>query len=53
MRSLLLLLQEEKAAHAKTKVLLAKEEEKLQFALGEVEVLSKQLEKEKSPHFWL
>lgn len=47
MRSLLLVLQEEKAAHAKTKVLLAKEEEKLQFALGEVEVLSKQLEKEK------
>ncbi|XP_037597330.1 spermatogenesis-associated protein 24 isoform X3 [Cebus imitator] len=40
-------LMEEKAAHAKTKVLLAKEEEKLQFALGEVEVLSKQLEKEK------
>uniref|UniRef100_A0A8C6AEP2 Spermatosis associated 24 n=1 Tax=Monodon monoceros TaxID=40151 RepID=A0A8C6AEP2_MONMO len=38
---------EEKAAHAKTKVLLATEEEKLQFALGEVEVLSKQLEKEK------
>ncbi|XP_041622621.1 spermatogenesis-associated protein 24 isoform X2 [Vulpes vulpes] len=38
---------EEKAAHAKTKALLAKEEEKLQFALGEVEVLSKQLEKEK------
>ncbi|KAM6222868.1 spermatogenesis-associated protein 24 [Rhynchocyon petersi] len=40
-------LVEEKAAHAKTKILLAKEEEKLQFALGEVEVLSKQLEKEK------
>ncbi|EHB02334.1 Testis protein T6441-like protein [Heterocephalus glaber] len=40
-------LVEEKAAHAKTKLLLAKEEEKLQFALGEVEVLSKQLEKEK------
>ncbi|XP_029073568.1 spermatogenesis-associated protein 24 isoform X1 [Monodon monoceros] len=40
-------LVEEKAAHAKTKVLLATEEEKLQFALGEVEVLSKQLEKEK------
>uniref|UniRef100_A0A2K5F337 Spermatosis associated 24 n=2 Tax=Aotus nancymaae TaxID=37293 RepID=A0A2K5F337_AOTNA len=40
-------LVEEKAAHAKTKVLLAKEEEKLQFALGEVEVLSKQLEKER------
>ncbi|KAM7141475.1 spermatogenesis-associated protein 24 isoform 2-T2 [Molossus nigricans] len=40
-------LVEEKAAHAKTKVLLSKEEEKLQFALGEVEVLSKQLEKEK------
>uniref|UniRef100_A0A3Q2LNL2 Spermatosis associated 24 n=2 Tax=Equus TaxID=9789 RepID=A0A3Q2LNL2_HORSE len=38
---------EEKAAHAKTKLLLVKEEEKLQFALGEVEVLSKQLEKEK------
>lgn len=46
-RSLVLPLQEEKVAHAKTKVLLAKEEEKLQFALGEVEVLSKQLEKEK------
>ncbi|XP_063088255.1 spermatogenesis-associated protein 24 isoform X2 [Cavia porcellus] len=40
-------LAEERAAHAKTKLLLAKEEEKLQFALGEVEVLSKQLEKEK------
>lgn len=40
-------LQDEKAAHAKTRALLAKEEEKLQFALGEVEVLSKQLEKEK------
>ncbi|XP_055481571.1 spermatogenesis-associated protein 24 isoform X1 [Meriones unguiculatus] len=40
-------LVEEKAAHAKTKALLAKEEEKLQFALGEVEVLSNQLEKEK------
>ncbi|KAF6083089.1 spermatogenesis associated 24 [Phyllostomus discolor] len=40
-------LVDEKAAHAKTKVLLTKEEEKLQFALGEVEVLSKQLEKEK------
>ncbi|GAB1301570.1 Predicted gene, 50318 [Apodemus speciosus] len=40
-------LVDEKAAHAKTKALLAKEEEKLQFALGEVEVLSKQLEKEK------
>ncbi|XP_045140576.1 spermatogenesis-associated protein 24 isoform X2 [Echinops telfairi] len=40
-------LVEEKTAHAKTKALLAKEEEKLQFALGEVEVLAKQLEKEK------
>ncbi|XP_054550310.1 spermatogenesis-associated protein 24 isoform X2 [Talpa occidentalis] len=40
-------LEEEKAAHTKTKTLLAKEEEKLQFALGEVEVLSKQLETEK------
>ncbi|XP_029424766.1 spermatogenesis-associated protein 24 isoform X1 [Nannospalax galili] len=40
-------LVEEKAAHAKTKALLAKEEEKLQFALGEVELLYKQLEKEK------
>ncbi|XP_012406348.1 spermatogenesis-associated protein 24 isoform X2 [Sminthopsis crassicaudata] len=40
-------LEEEKAAHAQTKGLLAKETEKLQFALGEVEVLSKQLEREK------
>uniref|UniRef100_A0A6I8NBC3 Spermatogenesis associated 24 n=1 Tax=Ornithorhynchus anatinus TaxID=9258 RepID=A0A6I8NBC3_ORNAN len=37
----------EKAEHAKTKSQLAKESEKLQFALGEVEVLARQLEREK------
>ncbi|XP_036596855.1 spermatogenesis-associated protein 24-like [Trichosurus vulpecula] len=40
-------LEEEKAAHAQTKGLLAKETGKLQFALGEVEVPYKQLEREK------
>uniref|UniRef100_A0A8C8SQF5 Spermatogenesis associated 24 n=1 Tax=Pelusios castaneus TaxID=367368 RepID=A0A8C8SQF5_9SAUR len=40
-------LEKEKEEHSKTKILLAKESEKLQFALGEIEVLSKQLEREK------
>ncbi|XP_038627278.1 spermatogenesis-associated protein 24 isoform X1 [Tachyglossus aculeatus] len=40
-------LEAEKAEHAKTKSRLAKESEKLQFALGEVEVLARQLEREK------
>uniref|UniRef100_A0A8D0HSF6 Spermatosis associated 24 n=1 Tax=Sphenodon punctatus TaxID=8508 RepID=A0A8D0HSF6_SPHPU len=40
-------LEEKEEKHAKTKILLTKESERLQFALGEVEVLSKQLEREK------
>ncbi|CAM5133406.1 unnamed protein product [Eretmochelys imbricata] len=40
-------LEKEEEEHSKTKILLAKEAEKLQFALGEIEVLSKQLEREK------
>ncbi|XP_074865481.1 spermatogenesis-associated protein 24 isoform X2 [Carettochelys insculpta] len=40
-------LEREEEMHARTKLLLAKEAEKLQFALGEVNVLSKQLEREK------
>ncbi|XP_068815644.1 spermatogenesis-associated protein 24 isoform X3 [Struthio camelus] len=40
-------LQEEEKAHARTKDLLTKESEKLDFALGEVEVLSRQLKREK------
>uniref|UniRef100_A0A8C4J6Y6 Spermatosis associated 24 n=1 Tax=Dromaius novaehollandiae TaxID=8790 RepID=A0A8C4J6Y6_DRONO len=40
-------LQEEESAHARTKDLLTKESEKLDFALGEVEVLSRQLKREK------
>ncbi|XP_030429235.1 spermatogenesis-associated protein 24 isoform X1 [Gopherus evgoodei] len=40
-------LEKEEDEHSKTKTLLAKEAEKLQFALGEIEVLSKQLEREK------
>ncbi|XP_067161189.1 spermatogenesis-associated protein 24 [Apteryx mantelli] len=39
-------LQEEEKAHARTKDLLTKESEKLDFALGEVEVLSRQLKRE-------
>ncbi|XP_062443681.1 spermatogenesis-associated protein 24 [Rhea pennata] len=40
-------LQEEQSAHARTKDLLTKESEKLDFALGEVEVLSRQLRRER------
>ncbi|XP_032880629.1 spermatogenesis-associated protein 24 isoform X1 [Amblyraja radiata] len=41
-------LENETFQHAKTKSLLSKESEKLQFALGEVEILMKQLEREKN-----
>ncbi|XP_042192347.1 spermatogenesis-associated protein 24 isoform X2 [Callorhinchus milii] len=40
-------LEDEKLEHSKTKASLSKESEKLQFALGEIEVLMKQLEREK------
>ncbi|XP_041056702.1 spermatogenesis-associated protein 24-like isoform X1 [Carcharodon carcharias] len=40
-------LENERLEHAKTKALLFKESEKLQFALGEVEILLKQLDREK------
>ncbi|XP_035673783.1 spermatogenesis-associated protein 24-like isoform X4 [Branchiostoma floridae] len=38
----------EREEHIKTKAKLASESEKLQFALGEIDVLSKQLEREKA-----
>ncbi|XP_077992940.1 spermatogenesis-associated protein 24-like [Glandiceps talaboti] len=41
-------LEEEKIAHAKTKAKLLSESDKLQFALGEIEILTKQLEREKT-----
>lgn len=40
-------LEDEKLEHAKTQAILAKESEKLQFALGEIEILTRQLEREK------
>ncbi|XP_034966086.1 spermatogenesis-associated protein 24 [Zootoca vivipara] len=40
-------LQKEEEEHAKTKSNLAMESEQLEFALGEIDVLSKQLEREK------
>ncbi|XP_038645925.1 spermatogenesis-associated protein 24-like [Scyliorhinus canicula] len=40
-------LENERLEHAKTKALLFKESEKLQFALGEIEILMKQLDREK------
>ncbi|XP_051871967.1 spermatogenesis-associated protein 24-like [Pristis pectinata] len=40
-------LENERLEHAKTKALLSKESEKLQFSLGEIEILMKQLEREK------
>uniref|UniRef100_UPI00398EC86A spermatogenesis-associated protein 24-like isoform X1 n=1 Tax=Pristiophorus japonicus TaxID=55135 RepID=UPI00398EC86A len=40
-------LENERLEHVKTKALLSKESEKLQFALGEIEILMKQLEREK------
>ena len=42
------LTQAEKAAHAETKRLLSTEQEKSVLALTEVDVLSKQLDREKS-----
>ncbi|XP_066495526.1 spermatogenesis-associated protein 24 [Tiliqua scincoides] len=40
-------LEKEEKEHAKTKINLAKESEQLEFALGEIDILSKQLEREK------
>ncbi|GCB61760.1 spermatogenesis-associated protein 24-like isoform X2 [Scyliorhinus torazame] len=40
-------LENERLEHAKTKALLFKESEKLQFSLGEIEILMKQLDREK------
>ncbi|KAL8172986.1 UNVERIFIED_CONTAM: hypothetical protein K2H54_036228 [Gekko kuhli] len=40
-------LEKEEEEHAKTKSYLAKESEQLEFALGEIEILSTQLEREK------
>ncbi|XP_077168588.1 spermatogenesis-associated protein 24 isoform X1 [Paroedura picta] len=40
-------LEKEEEEHAKTKSCLAKESEHLEFALGEIDILSKQLEREK------
>ena len=42
-----LLFQNEQLEHSKTKTLLAKESEKLEFALGEINILNKQLKREK------
>lgn len=39
--------QEEKLEHVKTKAKLASESERLQFALGEIDILNKQLQREK------
>lgn len=41
---------EEKLEHEKTKVLLQKEQNRCQFALGEIDILTKHLEKEKREH---
>ncbi|XP_033098877.1 spermatogenesis-associated protein 24-like [Anneissia japonica] len=41
-------LKDERLEHAKTKAKLASETEKLQFALGEVEILRRQLQREKA-----
>ena len=43
-----LILQDEKVEHAKTKCALVTEEEKLQFVNTELQVLRKQLEREKA-----
>lgn len=44
----LILIQDEKVEHAKTKCALVKEEEELQFVSTELQVLRKQLEREKA-----
>ena len=41
-------LQEEKLEHVRTKAKLASESEKLQFALGEIDILNKQIQREKA-----
>ena len=41
-------LQEEQSAHAKTREKLMDAEDKLEFALGEVEILTKQIGREKT-----
>ncbi|XP_072327258.1 spermatogenesis-associated protein 24-like isoform X1 [Scyliorhinus torazame] len=45
--SILCMNNNERLEHAKTKALLFKESEKLQFSLGEIEILMKQLDREK------
>ncbi|CAH3179724.1 unnamed protein product [Porites lobata] len=40
-------LEEEKLEHIRTKAKLASESEKLQFALGEIDILNKQIQREK------
>jgi hypothetical protein len=40
-------LQDEQLEHIKTKAKLASESEKLEFALGEIDILTKQLQREK------
>ena len=42
------LLQEERFEHITTKAKLTGETEKLQFALGEIDILNKQLQREKA-----
>ena len=44
----LISLQEEQSAHAKTREKLMDAEDKLEFALGEVEILTKQIGREKT-----
>ena len=44
----LVILQDERVEHARTKTVLVNEEEKLQFANREIEILKKQLEREKA-----
>ncbi|XP_068743193.1 spermatogenesis-associated protein 24-like [Montipora capricornis] len=41
-------LEEEKLNHVRTKAKLASESEKLQFALGEIDILNKQIQREKT-----
>ena len=41
-------MQEEQLEHVKTKAKLAGETEKLQFALGEIDILNKELQREKA-----
>ena len=41
-------IQDEKMAHAETQAKLTDASDRLQFALGEIEILSKQLQKEKT-----